>query len=209
MRSSVLISFLLLFYALGGAQDTNSAKTKNILILGNSITAGYGLAKEQAYPAHLQNKIDSLGLPYKVVNAGLSGETTSGGLRRIDWLLRQPVDIFILALGGNDGLRGIGLDVTRQNLSQTIEKVREKNPGVTVVLAGMQIPPNLGPEYTKEFKQLYPQVAQEADTKLIPFLLQDVGGFKELNLPDGIHPNAEGHKIVAENVWEVLKPLLK
>ncbi len=209
MRSSVLISFLLLFYALCGAQDTNSAKTKNILILGNSITAGYGLSTEQAYPAHLQHKIDSLGLNYKVVNAGLSGETTSGGLRRIDWLLRQPVDIFILALGGNDGLRGIGLNVTRQNLFEIVEKVRAKNPGVTVVLAGMQIPPNLGPEYTKEFRQVYPQVAKEADTKLIPFLLKDVGGFKELNLPDGIHPNAAGHVIVAENVWEVLKPLLE
>ncbi|SMO43323.1 arylesterase [Fodinibius sediminis] len=180
-----------------------------ILFFGDSITAGYGIDKKEAYPAVIQQKIDSLNWDFEVVNGGLSGETSAGGLRRIDWMLRQPVSVFVLELGGNDGLRGIDLEVTKSNLQKIIDKVRKQNPEATVMLAGMQVPPNLGPEYTKEFKQMYPALAETNEVQLIPFLLQGVGGDRALNQSDGIHPTAEGHKVVAENVWEILKPILE
>jgi acyl-CoA thioesterase-1 len=183
-------------------------KAKTIVFYGNSITAGYGLDPSEAFPAQVQNKIDSLQLPYKVVNAGLSGETTAGGRSRIDWILRQPVDIFVLELGGNDGLRGIPLTETEKNLQAIIDKVKTKYPNAKIILAGMQIPPNMGKKYTTEFRGLFQQLASKNNITLIPFLLEHVGGIPSLNQGDGIHPNPEGHKIVADNVWKVLQGLL-
>lgn len=176
-----------------------------ILFFGDSLTAGYGLEPEQAFPALIQERLDSLGIPMRVVNAGLSGETTSGGANRLDWVLRQPVSVFVLELGANDGLRGIPLSETRKNLSSIIERVRERYPEARIVLAGMQLPPNMGPEYTGEFRQIFPELATQYEVALIPFLLQGVGGIPELNQDDGIHPTAAGHRILADNVWEVLK----
>ena len=186
-----------------------TSSEKLILFFGNSLTAGYGLEQDEAFPALIQEKIDSLGLSYKVVNAGLSGETTSGGKNRIDWVLKQNVDVFVLELGANDGLRGIPLDETRRNLQEIIDFVREKNPDTEIILAGMQIPPNMGQEYTSEFRNIYPQLAEKNDVHLIPFLLEGVAGNPELNQEDGIHPTAEGYEIVAKNVWSVLKETLQ
>ena len=182
---------------------------KVILFFGNSLTAAYGLDVEQGFPNRIQLKIDSLQLGYTVINSGLSGETTSGGLNRLDWVLNQKVDVFVLELGANDGLRGIPLTETRKNLQGMIDMVRTKNPETKIVLAGMQIPPNLGANYTTEFKNIYPELASKNNVALIPFLLEGVAGIPELNLEDGIHPTVEGQKIVAETVWQVLKPILK
>ena len=189
------------------SKDTASSKTikkKTILFFGNSLTAGYGVDPSEAYPALIQDKIDSLGLNYKVINAGVSGETTADGNSRIDWILKQPVDIFVLELGGNDGLRGIPLSETKKNLQSIIDKVKAKYPNANIILEGMQIPPNMGPAYTSKFKEIYPELAKENNIGLVPFLLKGVGGDPKLNQRDGIHPTAEGHKIVAQNVWEVL-----
>lgn len=187
---------------------TALAAVQRILFFGNSLTAGLGLDPAQAFPALIQEKIDALGWPYEVVNAGLSGETTAGGLRRVDWVLQQPADVFVLELGANDGLRGISTTDTQQNLQAIIDKARAANPDVQVILAGMQIPPNLGGRYTAAFKDVFPTLARQNEAALIPFLLDGVAGDPTLNLPDGVHPNAEGHRILAENVWAVLKPLL-
>lgn len=181
---------------------------KRIVFFGDSITAGYGIPIESAFPALIQKKIEEAGLNYQVVNAGLSGETTAGGLNRIDWILRSKPDVFVLELGGNDGLRGLSMEESEKNLKAMIDKVRKANPKAEIILAGMQIPPNLGQEYTSKFKSLFPDVAKEMNTKLIPFLLEGVGGDPKLNLSDGIHPNQKGHEIVAETVWGYLKPLL-
>lgn len=181
---------------------------KVILCYGNSITAGYGLDPDYAYPAVLEKIIKEKGYNYKVVNAGLSGETSAGGLTRIDWTLRNQVDIFVLELGGNDGLRGLPLEQTRTNLESIINKVTRKYPEVQIVIAGMMVPPNMGPEYSKEFTYLFNNLATEKNAILIPFLLENVGGIAELNLPDGIHPNIEGHKIVAQNVYRSIKDIL-
>jgi len=189
-------------------QSSDKEKAKTIVFYGNSITAGYGVDPTEAFPAQVQNKIDSLQLPYKVVNAGLSGETSAGGRSRIDWILRQPVDIFVLELGGNDGLRGIPLAETEKNLQAIIDKVKTKYPSAKIILAGMQIPPNMGKKYTTEFRELFQQLASKNNITLIPFLLEHVGGIPSLNQGDGIHPNPEGHKIVADNVWRVLQGLL-
>jgi len=185
-----------------------AAKAKTILFFGNSLTAGYGLSPNEAFPAIIQNKIDSLGLPYKVINAGVSGETSSGGNGRIDWILRQPLDVFVLELGANDGLRGIPLSETKKSLQSIIDKVKAKYPEAKLVLAGMQIPPNMGVDYTTEFRNIYPELAEKNGGILIPFLLDGVGGELKLNQQDGIHPTAEGHHIVAENVWHKLKDVL-
>lgn len=183
--------------------------TKTILVFGDSLTAAMGLDPAEGFPAEIQQKIDSAGLDYEVVNAGLSGETTAGGRNRINWVLNQEVDVFILELGANDGLRGIPVEETRRNLQAIIDTVREKNPDVEIILAGMQIPPNLGREYTQEFRNLFPELAEENDLHLVPFLLEGVAGNPELNQQDGIHPTAEGYDIVAENVWEVLYPVIR
>ncbi len=163
----------------------------------------------EAFSGLIQKRIDSLDLNYNVINAGVSGETTASGLSRVDWVVkRQPVDIFVLELGGNDGLRGIDPEETARNLKQIIDKVRNIHPEVKIILAGMMVPPNMGSDYANEFQKIYPAIEKEKDVELIPFLLEDVGGVAELNLPDGIHPTPEGHIIVAETVWEYLKPIL-
>jgi acyl-CoA thioesterase-1 len=185
------------------------AKSKTIVFFGNSLTAGYGLASTaEAFPAIIQNKIDSAALPYTVVNAGVSGETTAGGASRIGWILQQPVDVFVLELGANDGLRGIPVAETKQNLQTIIDSVKVKYPSAKLVLAGMQIPPNMGQTYATGFKNIFPELAAENKMTLIPFLLEGVGGEAKLNQQDGIHPTAEGARIVAQNVWKVLQPIL-
>jgi len=181
---------------------------KTILFFGNSLTAGYGIDQDDSFSGLVQDKIDSLGLNYRVINGGLSGETTAGGLSRLDWFLEDQPEVFVLELGGNDGLRGIQLSETKSNLEKIIDKVRAKFPDTKIILAGMQIPPNMGQEYTDEFKEIYPVVAQEKDVTLIPFLLEGVAGDPELNLPDGIHPTEEGHKIVYQTVWPFIEQSL-
>ena len=181
---------------------------KIILFFGDSLTAGYGLELEEAFPALVQKRLDSLDFKYTVINSGLSGETTSGGRNRLNWVLKQKVDVFVLELGANDGLRGIPLVETRKNLQAIINLVKEKNKDTQIVLAGMQIPPNMGPEYTTEFRKIFPELATENEIALIPFLLEGVAGIPTLNLEDGIHPNTEGHQIVLENVWAVLETVV-
>ncbi|WP_239540705.1 arylesterase [Spongiivirga citrea] len=190
--------------------DTPNTVTKTILCFGDSLTAGYGLDDmNDAYPGILQSTIDSLGLKYTVINSGVSGETTAGGRSRIEWVLNQKIDVFILELGANDGLRGVPLTKTRENLQAIIDAVRNKNPETVIILAGMQLPPNMGPEYTTEFKTIFPDLAEKNQLVLIPFLLKDVGGITELNQADGIHPTEEGQKILANNVWAVLEAVIK
>ncbi len=196
--------FLSFFLVVG----LGAAETKTVLFFGDSLTAGYGIDPDEAYPALIQKKIEDAGLPWRVVNAGLSGETSAGGLRRLDWILRQRVDIFVIELGGNDGLRGIAPATTRSNLEDMIKRIRQRYPEVVVVLAGMQMPTNMGLDYTREFAAIYPDVARQTEAVLIPFLLEGVGGVPALNLPDGIHPTPEGHAIVADTVWQTLRPLL-
>lgn len=190
------------------AASAAAGPSKTIVFFGNSLTAAYQLSPEAGFPALIQQKNDSLGLPYQCVNAGLSGETTADGKNRIDWVLQQPVDIFVLELGGNDALRGLPVAESQKNLQAIIDRVRSKYPACKIVLAGMLAPPNLGPAYTRAFSSMYPDLAKANRTALIPFLLEGVGGEPELNLEDGIHPNVEGHKIVAKTVWKVLGPLL-
>ncbi|RBQ09938.1 arylesterase [Pedobacter miscanthi] len=188
--------------------SVTAVKKKNILFFGTSLTAGYGLDPTEAYPALIQNRIDSLKMPYNVINGGLSGETSAGGKGRIDWLLKQPVDIFVLELGANDGLRGLPVVQTIKNLQDIIDRVKAKYPNVKLVMAGMQVPPNMGAKYASDFKNIFPDLAKKNQMALIPFLLDKVGGVPKLNQADGIHPTAEGDKILAENVWVVLKGLL-
>lgn len=186
----------------------NTAKG-NLLFFGNSLTAGYGLEQTQAFPALIQQKIDSAGLPYRVINGGVSGETSAGGNQRIDFVLKQQaVAVFVLELGANDGLRGIPLAETKKNLQAIIDKVKAKYPAAKLVMAGMQMPPNMGPSYTNEFRELYPELANKNNMTLIPFLLQGVADVPRLNLEDGNHPTAEGHQVVAGNVWEEIKEIL-
>lgn len=199
-KLGLIISFLLLF------QAGNSTKT--ILFYGDSLTAGLGLTTEEAFPALVEKKFKQLGKPCKVINAGLSGETSAGGLSRLEWVLRQPVDVFVLELGANDGLRGLPIEQTQRNLQAIIDKVKAKYPKVKIVIAGMMVPPNMGPDYTSKFRKIFPELAKKNNATLIPFLLQDVAGNEKLNQADGIHPNVEGHKIVAENVYKVIQPLL-
>ena len=192
------------------AARASGSDPHTIVFFGDSLTAGYGLPdpSSEAYPALIQQKIDEAGLPWRTVNAGLSGETTSAGLRRVDWILRQPVNIFVLALGANDGLRGIDPAVSRENLEKIVDRVRAKNPKVKIVLAGMQIPPAMGQEFSREFERVFPEVAEKTEATLVPFLLEGVGGRVDLNQPDRIHPTAKGHVLIAETVWKVLRPLL-
>ncbi|MDB5261930.1 MAG: family lipase [Adhaeribacter sp.] len=190
------------------AEDKKKVEMQNILFFGNSLTAGYGLDPSEAFPALIQHRIDSLGLPYKVINAGLSGETTAGGKSRIDWLLRQKIDVFVLELGANDGLRGIPVTETAKNLQAIIDKVKAKYPDVRMVLAGMEIPPNMGGRYAADFRVIFRQIAEKNKMAFVPFLLEGVGGVRDLNQGDGIHPTEKGHRILAENVWQVLKGVL-
>jgi len=185
-----------------------AAESKTIVFFGDSITAGYGVDPDEAYPAVIQRKIKEADRPWRVVNAGLSGETTAGGLRRLDWILRQRVDILVIELGGNDGLRGISPATTRSNLEQMIGRIQQQHPDVKVVLTGMQISTNMGPDFARDFAAIYPEVARATGVVLVPFLLDRVGGVPTLNQADGIHPTAEGHQIVADTVWRTLLPLL-
>ncbi len=198
---------LLVLVALAAATVAAAAE-RTIVFYGDSLTAGYGLDPDEAYPALIQRKLAEAGLPWRAVNAGVSGETTSGGLRRLDWILRQPVDVFVLALGGNDGLRGVAPDLTRRNLQAMVDRVRARYPQAVVVIAGMQMPPSMGPQYTDAFREIFPAVAAENRAPFIPFLLEGVGGIPEMNQADQIHPTAEGQRRIAENVWQVLRPLL-
>jgi len=184
------------------------AEPKRIVILGDSIAAGYGLDPDESYPALLQKKVEAAKLPYLVVNAGLSGDTTAGGLRRIDWILKQPIDILVIELGGNDGLRGIPVSETRTNLQGIIDRTRQKYPAAKIVIAGMKMPANMGETYTADFENVFPEIAKKNNLPLIPFLLQNVAAKPELNQPDRIHPTAEGQKIVAQNVWAVIERFL-
>lgn len=184
------------------------SEDRRILFFGDSLTAGYGVDYDQSYPIVLQELLDEQSLEWKVIPSGVSGETSAGGLRRIDWILRSPIDVFVLALGGNDGLRGIDLSSTRKNLIATANRVKEKYPDTQIVIAGMKMPPNLGKRYTDEFESLYPSVAETLGATLIPFLLEGVGGDPDLNQRDGIHPNAEGHRRIARHLLESLRPVL-
>lgn len=182
---------------------------KRVLIVGTSLTAGLGLDPEDAYPALLQRKADSLGLHFDIVNAGLSGETSAGALRRIDWLLRGPADVVVIETGANDGLRGLDVDSTRANLRALVAKVKAARPGARILLVQMEAPPNLGAKYTTAFSAMYQDVAKEAGVSVMPFLLRGVAGVTNLNQPDGIHPNERGEQIVADNVWSALEPVLR
>ena len=183
-----------------------AAARQRIVILGDSLTAGLGLNQAEAYPARLQEKVDAAKLGYEVVAAGVSGDTSAGGLSRLDWALGDQPAILIVALGGNDALRGLPVPELKRNLSAIIERAQSR--GIRVVLAGMEAPPNFGRDYTDAFHQLYPDLAKQYGIPLVPFLLQDVAGIEALNQRDGIHPSAEGARIVANNVWAVLRPLL-
>jgi len=179
-----------------------------ILFVGTSLTAGLGLDPEQAFPALVQRKLDAAGLSYRVVNAGVSGETSAGALRRIDWLMRQPVAVLVLETGANDGLRGQDPEATRANIQAILDAVRRQQPPPRVVLAAMEALPNYGEAYRRHFRAIYPELAKANGVTLLPFLLEGVAGDPGLNQPDGIHPTAVGHARVAENVWRVLRPLL-
>lgn len=183
--------------------------TKYVLFLGDSITAGYGLEPSQAYPALIQAKIDAKRWNFKAINAGQSGDTSAGGLSRLNWLLKNPIDVLVLELGGNDGLRGLPAATTKKNLQAIIDGTKAKYPRVKVVLAGMKVPPNMGRDYGQQFAAIFPALAQANNAALIFFILEGVGGVRELNLADGIHPTAKGQEIVAANVWKVLEPVLK
>jgi acyl-CoA thioesterase-1 len=184
---------------------TNNDRPR-IVAFGDSLTAGLGVAAEESYPAQLQRRLDSRGLRYRVINAGVSGDTTAGGLRRVDWVLKSRPDIVVLELGANDGLRGLKVQETRANLEKIIQRCREAS--VLVVLAGMKLPPNYGTEYTKSFESIYPALAKQYRLPLIPFFLEGVAGSTALNQSDGIHPTSEGYRIIADLVMEAVRPLL-
>jgi len=190
----------------GSKTGGKPVQKKTILFFGNSLTAGYGLDDpSEAFPSVIQEKLDSLNLPYKAVNAGLSGETTAGGVNRINWLLKQPIDIFVLELGANDGLRGIPVTETRKNLQSILDTVRFRYPKAKRILLGMEVPPNMGGQYVTEFRKIFREIAEKNHIPFLPFMLEGVAGNVTLNLRDGIHPTGEGYKIVADNVWQVLK----
>jgi acyl-CoA thioesterase-1 len=221
-RFSKPLSLLVLLFVACGNDNTNNKtqqavkiekkqeeKVKTILFFGDSLTAGYGLEDpEAAFPYLIEHRIDSLKLPYKVISAGLSGETSAGGRNRIDWLLKQKMDVFVLELGANDGLRGMRVADTEKNLQSIIDQVRVKYPEAKIVVTGMMVPPSMGTRYASSFKAIFPNLAKKNNAAFIPFLLEGVGGVPSLNQGDGIHPTEEGHKILAENVWSVLETVL-
>ncbi|HEY0369102.1 MAG TPA: arylesterase [Chthoniobacterales bacterium] len=183
--------------------------TRTIVFLGDSLSAGFGVKPNESFPSLVADKIHAAGLPYEVENAGLSGDTTAGGLRRVDWLLQKKIDVLVIELGGNDGLRGLPVSAVKSNIQAIIDKAKAKNPDIKIVLAGMQIPPNVGADYAAQFQRVYGELAAANNATLIPFLLEGVGGIRDLNQPDMIHPNAAGHRIVADVVWRTLEPILR
>jgi acyl-CoA thioesterase-1 len=189
--------------------STQTAPAKTVAFLGDSLSAGYGVKATEAFPALIAEKIRAANLPYRVENAGLSGDTTAGGLRRIDWLLQRPIDVLVIELGANDGLRGLPVTAIKSNLQAIIDKTKSKNPGVKVIIAGMQMPPNLGGDYATSFQKVFGEVAQANNATLIPFLLEGVGGMRELNQSDSIHPTAAGHRVIADLIWRTLEPILR
>ena len=191
------------------ASPAAASQRPSVLFLGTSLTAGLGLNPEQAYPALIQRKIDSAGLNYRVINAGVSGETSAGALRRVDWLFRQPISVLVVETGANDGLRGLSPDSLRGNIQAIFDRARQLDPAPRLVLVGMQVPPNLGRTYAQRFRAVYPELAETNHAALVPFLLQGVGGMAQLNQADGIHPTAEGQEKLAATVWKVLEPVLR
>lgn len=214
---SRLLPFIVMFVlvplipaaANSSSNQDNTRSPLTIVFFGDSLTAGYGIDPDDAYPALIEKKARESGWHADVINAGLSGETSAAGARRVDWILRRPVDVFVLELGGNDGLRGLDVSETERNLQTIVDRVRARYPDAQIMIAGMMVPPNMGEQYAREFAQIFPRLAEKNHAALIPFLLEGVGGEPELNLPDGVHPTAEGHRIVAETVWETLEPLLR
>jgi acyl-CoA thioesterase I len=192
-----------------GAACAAAQTTKTILFLGDSITAGYGVDPSEAYPALIQEKLAAERLPFKVINAGQSGDTSAGGLGRLDWLLKNHIDVLVLELGGNDGLRGLPIENIRKNLQTIIDRTRERYPQVKIIIAGMRMPPNWGGDYGRQFAVMYSDLAKKNKTAFIPFILEGVGGVRELNQPDAIHPTPSGQRLVAANVWKVLEPVAK
>jgi acyl-CoA thioesterase-1 len=201
---NLVISFILMLSSLIHQTDVES---KTIIFYGDSLTAGYGVGTELAFPKLIESRLARDGFDAEIVNAGLSGETSAGGLTRIDWILNRPFDVFVLELGANDGLRGLPLSETRKNLQAIIDKVKVKYPETQIILAGMMVPPNMGPDYGQEFEEIFPHLAEANKLVLIPFLLQDVAGIEELNQSDGIHPNPQGHKLIAKNLYPYFKKL--
>jgi len=183
--------------------------TRTILFLGDSITAGYGVDPSEAYPAIIQDKIEAAGWPFKVINAGVSGDTSAGGLSRLDWLLKSRIDVLVLELGANDGLRGLPIENTSKNLQAIIDRTRQRYPKVKIIVAGMKMPPNWGGDYGRQFEQMFAELAKKNKAALVPFVLEGVGGVRNLNQADAIHPTPEGHKRVAANVWKALEPVVK
>ena len=195
--------------AADGGASAGAGDRARVLFIGTSLTAGLGLDPADAYPSLVKAKADSAGIAIEVVNAGLSGETSAGALRRADWLLREPADVVVIETGANDGLRGLDIDSTRANIEGLVEKVRARHPSARIVLAQMEAPPNLGEAYTRRFRDMYRDVAEARGLVFMPFLLDRVAGVARLNQSDGIHPNEEGERIVAENVWRVVEPVLR
>jgi acyl-CoA thioesterase-1 len=192
--------------AVDRASSAETPDAPRIVFLGDSLTAGYGLAKEDAVPSLIQKRLQGAGYPYEVVNAGVSGDTSAGGLSRLDWSLAGDVKILVVELGGNDGLRGLPVSELKRNLTEIITRAQAK--GIKVVLTGMEAPPNFGPAYTSEFREVYRQLARQYDVTFVPFYLEGVAGIPSLNIADGIHPNAEGSRIVEKTIWSALEPLL-
>jgi acyl-CoA thioesterase-1 len=201
-----LLAVLISVRATDGSDSGSTNRT--IVVLGDSLAAGYGVDPSESWPTKLQEKISQARLPYTVINAGVSGDTTAGGLRRLSWVLKRKIDLLVLELGGNDGLRGIPVETTKSNLLGIIAKTKERWPEVQIVIAGMQMPGNMGEDYRAKFQEVFAQVAKETRSTLIPFLLDGVGGHADLNQADQIHPNPAGHALVAEHVWTTLRPLL-
>ncbi len=210
MLSVVMSSVVVFVGALGAARcgTTEERRSRKVIFFGDSLTAGYGLGRDEAFPARVREYASLEGFAVDVINAGVSGDTTAGGLRRLDWVTKERPDVFVLALGANDGLRGLDVGNMRSNLSEIVHRVQRKFPGVPILLLPMELPPTFGKEYAQSFRNVYTEVAQERSTHLGPFLLETVAGRSELNLPDGLHPNARGHELVAQTVWPALKTII-
>jgi acyl-CoA thioesterase I len=209
LTRNLKIIFLALSLLISRGLSMAAPAPRVVLFLGDSITAGYGLDPSQAFPALIQQKIDAQRWNFKVINAGQSGDTSAGGLSRIDWLLKNKIDVLVLELGANDGLRGLPVENSKKNLQAIIDRTKDKYPEAKVIVAGMKVPPNMGGDYGRKFEAVFVDLAKKNNAPLIPFILEGVGGLPELNLADGIHPTPKGHEIVAANVWKVLEPVLR